>query len=259
MGLPTLRDLAKFGRVANIALFMGLLLFAIGAETGGLSISNERLMFGAVLVSFSFVWSYGGRAVSNRISYGQRTLHLINWPSVFGLLIFVAAEVILLFNLINVGAQVQSKEPAKPSLKETISWMENFSASHGFLAVGRDMIRFNSLSAVKECTVSVDAHFPRASGPSQPKSLIITVLLGDFDPNSVREITDKDEGSYQVLVERSDARFLTEETEEMADGKKAKVYLAEVYLFFDSEESAKRFSRALAYSVGLCGGQPSAF
>lgn len=216
-------------------------------------------MLGAALVSFSFIWSYGSRAVSNRISYGQRTPHLINWSSVFGLLIFVAAEVILLFNLIKVGAQVQGKAPAKPSLKETISWMENFSASHGFLAVGADVIRFNSLSAVKECTVSVNANFPRASGPSQPKSLTIAVLLGDFAPNSVREITDKDDGSYQVLVERSDARFLTEETEEMADGKKTKVYMSEVYLFFDSEESAKRFSRALAYSVSLCGGQPSAF
>jgi hypothetical protein len=160
---------------------------------------------------------------------------------------------------VNVAAQPQNKEPAQPSLKETISWMANFSASHGFLTVGTGVIRYNSLSAIKGCAVSVEDRFPNATKSSQPKHTTATILLSDFAPNRVREITDKDDGSYEVVFERSDASFEIEETNELADGTKTTVYVAEIYLFFDSEESAKRFSRALVHAMTLCGGHPSAF
>jgi hypothetical protein len=166
--------------------------------------------------------------------------------------------ILAIFLSIDVAAQLQNKEPAKPSLKETISWMANFSASHGDLYVGSKMIRHNSLSAIKGCAVSIEASFPGATA-SQPKRSTATVLLSDLARNSVREITDKDAGSYEVVFERSDASFVIEWINEMADGTKAGVYVTEGNLFFDSEESAKRFSRALVYAITLCGGHPSAF
>lgn len=136
--------------------------------------------------------------------------------------------------------------------------MANFSASHGYLYAGSKMTRYNSLSAIKGCTVSIEASFPGATA-SQTKRSTATVVLSDLSPNSVRAITDKDAGSYEIVFERSDASPEIEWINEMEDGTKVVIYVAEENLFFDSEESAKRFSRALVYAITLCGGRPSAF
>jgi len=97
--LPTLRDLSRFGRVAPVSLFLGLLLFTIGA-TGELSTTNRKLMLGSVLICFSFVWHYFTSMVDNKLFDGQRTRYFVNWGSVLGFVVFAAAEWALFFALL---------------------------------------------------------------------------------------------------------------------------------------------------------------
>jgi len=158
-----------------------------------------------------------------------------------------------------IGSIAQTKVPSKPALKETVAWMENFSSQHGFLTMNTGLRRINVLRAVKECVVSVEITYPNATKPSQTKKLNATVTLSDFDPNAVREEIDKDAGTYEVDFERSDSSPEIEENVEMSDGTKTKWWVAQEILFFDSEESASRFSRALAHSINLCGGAPAPF
>jgi hypothetical protein len=150
--------------------------------------------------------------------------------------------------------------PPKPSLKESIAWMENFSSQHGFLVLGNGIPRQNSIRGVKGCVVSVDVTFrsKNSTSGSQVKKSTAEIVLTDFNPNGVREITDSD-GTYEVNFERTDSSPAIEEHQEMADGRTIKVFVAELELFFDSEDSAKRFSRALSHVISLCGGTPAPF
>jgi hypothetical protein len=166
---------------------------------------------------------------------------------------------------INVAAQVvqnrepeQASVPEQASLQETMSWMASFSASHGYLLGGKETIRLNFLSGPKGCAVSFETRYPTVTKGFQIKHAIAKIHLGDFAPNSVREETDK-EGDHRIVFERSDGSAKTEEITEMADGTRLKTYPPQLFFSFDSEESAKRFSRALALAITLCGGRPSAF
>ena len=167
--------------------------------------------------------------------------------------------IVVVLVVASVWLSAQTKPAAKPSLKETISWMTNFSAEHGFVTFGNQMMRGNSLSGRNGCTVSFEIHYPKSTSSSQVKAVIASIVLADFDPNAVREVTDKDNGIYEVDFERSDAAFKIEEETEMGDGTRRTMYVAQETLFFDSEESAKRFARALSYAITLCGGVPAPF
>lgn len=167
---------------------------------------------------------------------------------------------------INVAAQVvQNKEPEQASvpeqasLQETMSWMVNFSASHGYLLGGTGTIRLNFFSGSKGCAVSFETRYPTVTKGFQIKHGIAKINLGDFAPNSVREETDKDGNHHRILFERSDGSPKIEVHTEMADGTKLKMYSSDIFFSFDSEESAKRFSGALVHAITLCGGRPSAF
>jgi hypothetical protein len=161
---------------------------------------------------------------------------------------------------INVAAQVvQNKEPEQASLQETMSWMVNFSASHGYLLGGTETIRLNLFSGPKGCAVSFETRYPTVTKGFQIKHGIAKINLGDFAPNSVREETDKDGNHHRIVFERSDGSPKIEVHTEMADGTKLKMYSSDIFFSFDSEESAKRFSGALVHAITLCGGRPSAF
>ena len=153
----------------------------------------------------------------------------------------------------------QQKETSKPSLEQTIAWMENLSRAHGFMYTGNQLVRDNFITGVKRCNIIVEVHFSHSTKSSEVKNQTATIFLTDFSPSSVREITDKDDGTYRVDFERSDSDHKTEAFMEMGDGSKTKMFLAEEWLFFDSEESAKRFAHALSYAITSCGGKSSAF
>ena len=157
------------------------------------------------------------------------------------------------------GSVAQTKAPAKPSLKETTAWMENFSSQHGFVTLNTGLMRTNVLRALKECAVSVEITYPNATKVGQIKKLTATIALSDFDPSTVRAETDKDAGTYEVDFERSDSSPGIEENTEMGDGKKGKMWTSQEILFFDSEESARRFAHALVNAINLCGGKPAPF
>ncbi|MGB0111287.1 MAG: hypothetical protein WBP52_22535, partial [Terriglobales bacterium] len=78
-------------------------------------------------------------------------------------------------------------------------------------------------------------------------------------PNAVRLEIDKSEESYAVEFERSDASAKIEMQTETSDGKKQTYWIAQEQMFFDSEDSAKRFSRALIRAINLCGGKPAPY
>jgi hypothetical protein len=170
----------------------------------------------------------------------------------------VQVAILVSMMFVSLGLSAETKEVQKPSMKETITWMDNFSGQHGFLT-NAGVTRMNALRAIKDCAVSIEITYPNAKKTSQPKKLNATILLSDFDPNAVREETDKDAGTYEVEFERSDSSPEIEESVEMADGSKTKWFVAEESLFFDSEESARRFARALVHAINLCGGTPAPF
>jgi hypothetical protein len=161
--------------------------------------------------------------------------------------------------LLATSLSAQTKATPKPSLKETITWIENYSVQHGFITLNTGFTRTNAMREFKGCSVSLEINFPKATKPSEVKSTRAIIALSDFDPNTVREETDKDAGTYGVNFERSDSSPAIEENTEMGDGTKSKMWAAEETMFFDSEESSKRFSTALAHAITLCGGKPAPF
>jgi hypothetical protein len=152
----------------------------------------------------------------------------------------------------------QTKE-SKPSLKETVAWMENFSSQHAFLMLKNQLIQSDAVYAGKDCSIAIGVSFSNATKSDQTKTKRAGILLSDFDPNSVRVNTDKDAGTYEVEFERSDSAPKIEEATEMGDGTKSKMWVSEEIFFFDSEDSARRFSRALVHAINLCGGAPAPF
>src|ERR1700693_2873985 len=74
----------------------------------------------------------------------------------------------------------QTKSAPKPSLKETLVWMDHFSTEDGFVAVNGQFTRTNKLSG-EECVVSIEFHYLKATGTS-PKTAITELNLADFDP-----------------------------------------------------------------------------
>jgi hypothetical protein len=160
---------------------------------------------------------------------------------------------------VSTALQAQKREGSQPSLEQTISWMEHFSRAHGFLYTRNQLVRNNFVTGLKRCTILIEVHFAQSTKSSEVKNQETNILLSDFSPTNVQEVTNKDEGTYRVSFERSDADHKIEGSMEMGDGTKTKVAFAEEWLFFDSDESAKRFSHALRYAITSCGGKSSAF
>ncbi len=96
--LPSIADLARYSSVNTIALYLGLLLFIIGAF-GDISLSNKKLMLGAILICFSFAWRYFTRIPSNIYTPGEED-HFgtnISWGSAVLFVSFATATVVLIF------------------------------------------------------------------------------------------------------------------------------------------------------------------
>jgi len=118
------------------------------------------------------------------------------------------------------------------------------------------MVRTNQISG-KGCKLGLVVHFPKPAekGPSNVTS---ELDLADFDPR-VKVDSDEDQNQFQVTFERFDAQMKTHEVNEYSDGRKLEMWTAEAYLFFDSEESAQRFAKAMSHAIALCGGRTAPF
>ena len=168
-----------------------------------------------------------------------------------GITIFVCT--VLLCGLSN----SQTKPELKRSLKETLAWMDHFSTEHGFLAVHGQFTRTNKLFG-EGCVVSVEVHYPKATMSSRVKTSIAEVNLADLDPK-VRVTIDEKDRTYVVSVERTDREKKSREVLEYGDGSKSEGFAGEEDLYFNSEKSARRFARALAHAISLCGGTSAPF
>ena len=168
-----------------------------------------------------------------------------------GITIFVCT--VLLCGLSN----SQTKPELKRSLKETLAWMDHFSTEHGFLAVHRQFTRTNRLSG-EGCIVYVEVHYPRATMSSRVKTSTAEVNLADIDPQ-VRMTMDEKGRTYAVRFERTDREKKNHELLEYGDGSKSEGFAGEEDLYFNSEKSARRFARALAHAISLCGGTSAPF
>jgi hypothetical protein len=151
----------------------------------------------------------------------------------------------------------QTKPASKPSLKDTLLWMDHFSTEHGFLAVHGQFTRTNKLSG-QGCIVHVEVHYPKATMSSRVKTSTAEVNLADIDPK-VRMTIDEKNRTYVASFERTDREKSNRELLEYGDGSKADGFAGEEDLYFDTKESAQRFTRALSHAVTLCGGTSPPF
>ena len=167
--------------------------------------------------------------------------------------------VLVLFALGATGALAQTKTQTRPTLKETLSWMASFSDAHGIVGLNGKVTRMNTITPEKECRVIFEQEFPQATKKSEIKHATGHLFLGDLDPTSVKEETDKDYNTYMVKFERTDAENANYEDWIMGDGSEQRMHGNDGSLMFDSEESATRFARALSYAITLCGGVAAPF
>jgi hypothetical protein len=92
---PSIADLSRYGSVNTVALYLGILLFTIGAF-GDVSLSNKKLMLGAILICFSFSWRYLTRIPSRVSNPDDRPWTHMNWGSAISFLLFAATTVVLI-------------------------------------------------------------------------------------------------------------------------------------------------------------------
>jgi hypothetical protein len=155
------------------------------------------------------------------------------------------------------------KDDAKsgPSIKETVAWMENFSAQHGTIYVGSEISQVNTISGNGECSVTVDHKQPHATGANTIKHGQEKISLGDFDPKRIKVLISTESGHtvFELTFERTDSSPKIQQDAEMGDGRKTTFNFTQESLFFDTGESAQRFAKALGHGITVCGGVPSLF
>jgi hypothetical protein len=155
----------------------------------------------------------------------------------------------------------QNDAKSGPNIKETVSWMESFSAQHGILYIGDQISQVNTISGNVDCAVTVDHQQTHATDTNTLKHGQEKISLGDFDPARVKVSIEGISGhkALVVIFERTDSSSKIQQDAEMGDGRKTKFYFAQERLFFDSEESAQRFAKALSHGITVCGGVSSPF
>lgn len=157
----------------------------------------------------------------------------------------------------------QEKGSSAASLKDTITWMANFTREHGSMTYKNTLWTTNVLTEIDGCKVYIEHRFLKSTRPSDIKVRTEAVSLGAFDPERVtlkrEHYSDESDDTFRVEFEMSDAAAKMEVALENFDGKKRTSYVADEYLAMDSAESASRLKKALAHAITLCGGAPAPF
>ena len=161
-----------------------------------------------------------------------------------------AALVSLMLILVSPKHELLGQEKNQPSLKETLSWMQSFSASHAFWGDSlSDSLKFD------ECKVeqTMEQHGKPIHGNGDNDTAMYS--LGDLDPTSIK--------AYSGYKDKPDFAFVEFETTNSRDrislGKPFHPILSNWTINFDEYASAARFTKAMRRAVVLCGGKPSTF
>jgi hypothetical protein len=136
--------------------------------------------------------------------------------------------------------------------------MENFSESHGMNAGKEGVVVTTRIIGQGRCSVILDTRYPTTS-PTAVKHMSTKLMLGELDPKRVSVEGKSESGPVMVKIERTDGAMNTHSDAEMGDGRKTSMDGSGEVMFFDEEESAKRFARAMSYAITKCGGTSSAF
>ena len=176
-------------------------------------------------------------------------------------------KVLFLVAIVSVTAYAQQSV----NLKDTLLWMHNFVADNGSQFVGqRNPDNGSCELGTPNCEQRHDVSTFDSQGCSATVKWLVTLnykdigahtyqfSLKDLDPKSVAVVKDK---PFQnaVLVETTNSEKKVTESFIMPGSKTEESKHTWVELVFDSEDSAKRFAKALKHAVQLCGGKPSAF
>lgn len=112
---------------------------------------------------------------------------------------------------------------------------------------------FNRLIGEGGCSVRLEESRSTTS-PDVTKHMSTKLLLGALDPKSV--VT---RAYNEVTFERTDSAMKNQSDVEMGDGRHTQGEGNRGSLFFDTEESAQRFARALSHAITECGGSSAPF
>ena len=170
----------------------------------------------------------------------------------------IAMRVVIPILVLSIAVAAQDKKPAKlpgASLNYTIKVMQSISIEHGQILGVKDCMFTNRLTKdAGECEVKIEVPHTESSNNScklDQKPTSGSIPLGKFDPKSVHEELDEENGSYIVAMDTTAG--------DCAEKGSSPPCSSREELYFDSEDSAVRFVRALVHAVALCGGTQSPF
>lgn len=147
----------------------------------------------------------------------------------------------------------QTAPTAKTSLADTITWLANFSATHGVVMEHNNVVRANSISGGEGCKIEIDTNIPRPKDNSSVKHLTARVNLSQIE--NVVWLTDKAAGAQpHVRLEGRHSDAAIDEVSETGDGLTTTAQSPEIDLLFDSADAAAQFAHGIDHAISLCGG-----
>jgi hypothetical protein len=160
-----------------------------------------------------------------------------------------------ILGVVFVGAGLGQERPFEGSLKHTIQWMTKFTAAHGFAVINAKQTTEVRVTGIEGCRIGVAVKFPTSYLKLQPKAETKVVDLKDLDPANVRIRIHQD--TYEVDFRSSDGKETIIGELEFVDLPTQRTESAIVYIYLDSENSARRFAAAITHAITLCGGKPA--
>lgn len=151
----------------------------------------------------------------------------------------------------------QDHSKAAPTLADTLEWMSHFAVTHGYSTEDGTIAEENRIISLDGCSVAVTHKFPHAGKTAHDlKEAEDFISLEDMNP----DVRIHHEGSnFEVKFESSDSARKITHSITLGDGEKVESHTSDDHMYFDSEESAKRFGTALTHAITLCGGKPAPF
>ena len=157
-------------------------------------------------------------------------------------------------------AQQAKPEQSRPSLNDTLQWMQNtFPESQTLTAERAGDKRELSFSG---CTATIRQDWA-TEGPSVRRDTIVDLSL--IDPQSIQSYVG-DLGSEKrigivIMTAANDKKVITATAENtVTKARIGKPFSSEhLWLYFIAPDRAERFPKAFRHTVELCSGRPSAF
>jgi hypothetical protein len=152
----------------------------------------------------------------------------------------------------------QSPQLTPMSLTDTLIWLQNFSARHGQWKKDGAVLRTNTVSETKGCSVTVSKDFPTNTASTWPRTAQMSFDLGQLDPDFVRVKRPlENTGQIAVSFETADGKFTIKIVQVLGSGETQKLYAKEEQLVFDSEDSAATFANRFVQAIEMCHQAPN--